>query len=210
MTDNADAPFPKDYRSARKAFIAACTRAHADSIARVHPGAAGPRGNPLFLDSVALGRRDAAKALMVVAGGDGQEIRQGSAVLTGLLDGEIRPGPDARLVLVHGLNPFGAAWMRRENEDGVRLDKATSLQSWSYAMLGAILTEDLSRVTKLWVLELARGRHAELRDGGHGMLARVLMRARPGADIRVARLDLSPQDALMAGRAVAARALAEL
>jgi hypothetical protein len=210
MTDNADAPFPKDYRSARKAFIAASARAHADSIARVHPKAAGPRGNPLFLDSVALGRRDAAKALLVVAGGDGREICQGSAVLTGLLDGEIRPGPDARLILVHGLNPFGAAWTRRENEDGIRLDEPAGLQSWSYAMLGAILTEDLSRVTKLRVLELARGRHSEIRDGGNGMLARALLQARPGADIRVARLQLSPQDALLAGRAVAARALAEL
>jgi len=208
MTDNADAPFPKDYRSARKAFIAACTLAHADSIARVHPKAAGPRGNPLFLDSVALGPRDAAKALLVVAASDGREIRQSSAVLTGLL--ALTPKSDARLVLVHALNPFGAAWDRRHNEDGKMLDRPDGSESWSYEMLRAILTEDLSRVRRLRVLELVRAARTSLADGGGSVLARVLTAARPAADVRVARLALAPQDAMAAGRAVAARALADL
>ena len=207
-TDNPTASFPKDYRSARKAFISACTRAHADSIARVHPKASGPRGNPLFLDSVALGPRDAAKALLVVAGSDGREIRQSSAVLTGLLDGMVRPAPNARLVLVHALNPFGAAWDSCENETGVVLDEAA--ESWSYAMLRAVLTEDLSRVTKLRVLELTRAAKTSLTDAGSGMLAGSLKAARPAADIRVARLALAPHDALAAGRAVVAKALADL
>lgn len=213
MIKNADNPaplFPKDYRSARKAFITACTRAHADSIARVHPKASGPRGNPLFLDCVALGPRDATKALLVVAGSDGREIRQSSAVLTGLLDGMVRPAPDARLVLVHALNPFGAAWNKQENETGVLLDKAAGVESWSYAMLRAVLTEDLSRVTKLRALELTRAEQASLTDTGDGVLAQILKAARPAADIRVARLALAPHDALMEGRAVVARALADL
>jgi hypothetical protein len=213
MTENTDitgSPFPKDYRSARKAFIMACTHAHADSIARVHPRASGPRGNPLFLDSVALGPRDATKALLVVAGGDGREIRQNSAVLTGLLDGKIGPAPDARLVLVHALNPFGAAWGKRENEDGLVLDETGGLESWSYAMLRAVLTEDLSRVTKLRALELTRARRSNLTDESGGVLAGILKAARPGADIRVARLALSPQDAVAEGRAVVRRALADL
>lgn len=212
MTDNADnatALFPKDYRSARKAFISACTRAHADSIARVHPKASGPRGNPLFLDSVALGPRDAAKALLVVAGSDGRQICQSSAVLTGVLNGKLAPAPDARLVLVHALNPFGAAWGRRENEDGLLLGQEGSLDSWSYAMLRAILTEDLCRVTKLRVLELSEAKRSKLADAGAGMLAQALNAARPGADIRVARLALAPRNALAEGRAVVAKALAE-
>jgi Protein of unknown function (DUF2817) len=208
--DNADAFFLKDYRSARKAFIAACTRAHADSIARVHPKASGPRGNPLFLDSVALGPRDAAKALLVVAGSDGREIRQSSAVLTGLLDGNVAPKPDARLVLVHALNPFGAAWNKRENEDGAVLDQAGGPERWSHAMLRAVLTEDLSRVTKLRVLELTRAPRSSLTNAGASVLARVLAAGRPMADIRVARLTLAPRNALAEGRAVVAKALADL
>ena len=208
MTDNADAQFPKDYRSARKAFIAACTEAHADSIARVHPKASGPRGNPLFLDSVALGPRDGVKALLVVAGSDGREIRQSSAVLTSLLS--VTPKAGSRLVLVHALNPYGAAWDRHENEDGKVLDRPDGLESWSYAMLRAVLTEDLSRVTKLRALELTRAARTSLTDGSGSMLARILTAARPAADIRVARLALAPHDAVAAGRAVVARALADL
>ena len=210
MTDNADAPFPKDYRAARKAFIAACAGAHADSIARVHPKALGPRGNPLFLDSVALGPRDATKALLVAAGSDGREICQSSAALTGLLDAKTLPGPDARLVLVHALNPFGAAWGGRENEDGILLDDRAGAESWSYFMLRAVLVEDLARVTKLRVLELRRAKRPHLADANGGVLAQVLKAARPACDIRVARLALAPKDALAAGRAVVARALADL
>ena len=213
MTENTDisgAPFPKDYRSARRAFITACSHAHADSIARVHPKASGPRGNPLFLDSVALGARDASKALLVVAGSDGREICQSSAVLTGLLDTEVRPAPEARLVLVHALNPFGAAWGKCANEDGISLNETNVPESWSYAMLRAVLTEDLSRVTKLWVLELTRADPSSLADTSTGVLAGILKVARPSADIRAARLALAPQDALAEGRAVVARALAEL
>ena len=209
-TDNGGGPFPKDYRSARKAFITACMRAHADSIARVHPKASGPRGNPLFLDTVALGPREATKALLVVAGSDGREICQSSAVLTGLLDGAVWPPAEGRLVLVHALNPFGAAWNKHENEDGLFLDQPDGLESWSYAMLRAVLTEDLSRVKKLRVLELRRDQHASLLDARGGTLAQILVAFRPAADIRVARLALAPHDALAEGRAVVARALADL
>ena len=145
-----------------------------------------------------------------MAGSDGREISQSSAVLTGLLDGKVRPAPDARLVLVHALNPFGAAWDRRENEDGVSLDDAAALESWSYAMLRAVLTEDLSRVTKLRALELTRGARSSLADASNGVPARILKAARLGADIRVARLALAPHDALAEGRAVVAKALADL
>jgi hypothetical protein len=210
MTKHADAEFPKDYRSARRAFIAACTRAHADSIARVHPAASGPRGNPLFLDSVALGHREATKALLVIAGSDGREICPLSAVLTGLLDGGAPLPPDTRLVLIHALNPFGAAWARQENEDGASLDQPGSEASWSFAMLRAVLTEDLARVTKLRVLELTLAPRTQLAEAGDGVLARILKSFRPAADIRVARLFLAPDAAIAAGRAVAARALADL
>ena len=210
MTPNADAQFPKDYRTARKAFIMACTRAHADSIARVHPKASGPRGNPLFLDSVALGPRDAAKALLVVSGSDGREICQHSAVLTALLDGAVRPPADSRLVLVHALNPYGAAWGRHENEGGILLEEPAGAASWSYAMLRAVLTEDLSRVTKLRALELRRAHQASLTDAAGSVLAGILMTLRPTSDIRVARLALPAHDALAEGRAVVARALADL
>ena len=206
----AEAQIPKDYRTARKAFIAACTGAHADSIARVHPAATGPRGNPLFMDCLALGPREAKKALLVIAGSDGRDICPESFLLTGLLDANIALPKGARLVLVHALNPFGAAWGRRENEAGIALDAPQAAQSWSFDMLKAILTEDLAHVEKLRLLELAHGHDSQLTDAAKNVLARTLKAFRPRSDMRAARLVLAPANARAEFQAVVRRALAEL
>ncbi len=210
MPANPETNFPQDYRSARKAFIAACEKARVDSIARVHPAATGPKGHPLFLDSAALGPRMAHKALLLIAGSDGKDGRMGSGLLSGLLDARIRLPADARLVMVHGLNPFGMARGSSENEDGVRLDAPEAAESWSFAMLKAILTEDLARVEKLRVLELAGGDDSRMVDGAGSVLSRTLRAFKPGMDLHVARLILVPHQARAETRAVVTRALAAL
>ena len=126
-----------DYRAARKAFIAACEKAPADPISRVHPKISGPDGKPLFIDSIALGPRTAKKAVLIIA--DGAEA---SAVLTALLQAGIVPPKDARLVLVHAFDPFSFAGAPDKDPD------------WSLAMVRAVATEDLAQVTKLAVLVL--------------------------------------------------------
>ena len=124
------------YRSARRAFIAACEAAQVETVARLHP-AKGPDGKPLFMDCAALGPRHAAKAVLVVAQG-----AAGAAVLTALA---VQSWPaDARLVLVHALDPAAFA--------GVAGDPA-----WPAAMLAAVATEDLSKVRDLAVLALGGG-----------------------------------------------------
>src|SRR5882724_596315 len=92
---------PKDrgaYRAARRAFIAACEKAHVDTVARLHP-AKGPDGKPLFMDCAALGPRRAARAVLAVA-----YDAAGTAMMTDLLQQPPLPA-DARLVLVHALDP---------------------------------------------------------------------------------------------------------
>jgi hypothetical protein len=126
---------PGSYRAARRAFIAACEKAHVDTVARLHP-AKGPDGKPLFMDCAALGPRRAAKAMLAV----GYDAA-GTAMMTDLLQPAFPP--DARLVLVHALDPALFA--------GVASDPA-----WPAAMLGAVATEDLSRVRDLAVLALGR------------------------------------------------------
>ena len=210
MPGEPETNFPRTYRGARKAFIAACQRARADSIARVHPTAAGPNGNPLFIDSVALGPRGARKALLLIAGRDGRDGCMGSGLLAGLLDAGIHPPADARLVMIHALNPFGMARGRCENEDGFDLDDPAAAPSWSFAMLGAILTEDLARVEKLRVLDLARGESSKISDRTAGTLARALLARKPGLDLRIARLALAPSNAMAQSRTVVTRALAGL
>jgi Protein of unknown function (DUF2817) len=129
---------PKDrgsYRAARRAFVAACEKAHVDTVARLHP-AKGPDGKPLFMDCAALGPRRAAKAVLIVAYDAG-----GTAMMTDLL--QLTLPKDARLVLVHALDPALFA--------GVASDPV-----WPAAMLRAVATEDLSRVRELAVLTLGR------------------------------------------------------
>jgi len=123
MSATPESHFPQDYRGARRAFIAACEARGVDVIARVHPAAKGPDGKPLFLDTAAMGPRHATKALLLICGTHGVEGYFGSGVMTGLMRGGIAPPPDARLVMVHALNPFGFAWNRRVNEDNVDINR---------------------------------------------------------------------------------------
>jgi hypothetical protein len=210
MADKAEASFAKDYRDARKAFIAACEHAQGDSIARVHPIALGPDGKPLFIDSAAFGSREAAKALLVIAGVDGEAGLSGSQILTALLDSRTMPLPGTRLILVHALNPFGFAWGKRENENGASLDDPAAGASWSAAMLRAIATEDLSRTRKLRILEIDKGRRGKVTDARNCGAARILADFKPELDLAAARLALPSADAPLLARRVVTRALATL
>lgn len=123
MSASPESYFPQDYRGARKAFIAACEARGIDVVSRVHPSAKGPDGKPLFLDVCALGPRDAQKALLLICGTHGVEGYFGSGVLTGLLQSGVAPPDDARLVMIHALNPFGFAWNRRVDENNVDINR---------------------------------------------------------------------------------------
>jgi hypothetical protein len=154
MTDVPESP----YRVARRAFIAACDASGVDAIARVQPGTA-PDGKPLFMDAAALGPRDGLRAVMVIA----NDVA-GSEILTGLLRAGVSPPAGMRLVLVHAPDP--AAFL------GLPGDK-----NWARAMLGAVATEDLSKVMQLWVF-------AHVEDELLGSLAAHM----PRTEIRIAGL----------------------
>ena len=123
------------YRAARRAFIAACEKAHVETVARLHPAKA-PDGKPLFMDCAAMGPRDAAKAVLV-AGYDAKS----SETMIALLSRKLPAG--AKLVLVHALDPAAFA--------GIAGDPA-----WPAAMLKAVAVEELSRVRHLGLLPLGR------------------------------------------------------
>jgi len=136
MRGNPESPeSPSTYRAARRAFIAACEKAHAEMVARLHPGPA-PDGKPLFMDSAVLGPRRAGKAVVALA-----YDAKGSAMLIGLLS---QPLPqDAKLVLVHAADPATFA--------GIQDSPA-----WPLAALRSVATEDLSHTRHLGILPLRR------------------------------------------------------
>ncbi|HEY0266914.1 MAG TPA: DUF2817 domain-containing protein [Rhizomicrobium sp.] len=157
-----------DYRGLRRAFIAACEAARIDAIARLHP-ARGPDGGLLFMDCAALGPRLASRAVLVLT-----NDAAGSGLVTALLRDRVRPPGGARLVLVHALDPAALAGV--DGEPG-----------WPDAMLRAVAAEDLSKVTRLTVLDLT----------GRGLEA-ALAAAMPAAIIQIT--ELSSSDAAQAVR----------
>lgn len=144
------------YRQSRKAFIAACEKAGADVIGRVHPSK-GPDGLPLFLDAAAFGPRLAPSGVLVVGYGV-----PGAVVLMTLLADKAAMSlpPEVRLVLVHGANPAAITY-----NDPAREDPA-----WGAKMLAAVVTEDFRKARKLAVIGL--GGAAEFPDPAGIMLTR--------------------------------------
>jgi len=124
------------YRQARRAFIAACGKAGADTIARVHPQK-GPDGKPLFCDSAAFGSRGAERALLLIVGRGGEA----NVILE-----QVHLPQGTRLVAVHALDPF--AWAR--GCPGAPRD-------WPQKTLAAIAVEDLPRTKALTVLGVKTG-----------------------------------------------------
>jgi ribosomal protein S18 acetylase RimI-like enzyme len=123
MTSPA-ACFEPAYAAARAAFLRSAAEAGAELASFRHPQA-GPDGAPLFLDTARFGAPAARRVLFVASGTHGIEGFCGSGIQTFLL----REGIAARLpegvalVLIHAVNPWGFAWLRRVNEDNVDLNR---------------------------------------------------------------------------------------
>jgi hypothetical protein len=125
MAASPERYFPKNYREGRHAFIEACETSDLGVTARVHPAEQGADGKPLFMDIATIGPREAKKALLLISGTHGVEGYFGSGVQTGLLrEGLAKRAPkNAKIVLLHALNPFGFSWDRRVNEDNADINR---------------------------------------------------------------------------------------
>jgi len=116
--------FPASYAEGRERFLAECGRRGGALAAHRHP-LAGPDGAPLFLDVARFGAAGAPRRLFVLSGTHGIEGFCGSGIQTWLLRNGLAEGLpcDVALVLVHAVNPWGFAWLRRVNEDNVDLNR---------------------------------------------------------------------------------------
>jgi hypothetical protein len=117
-------PFSPDYATARTRFLDAARRvgARIESIA-ITP--TGPHGEPLFIDTATTGPADAPSVVIVSSGLHGVEGFVGSAIQLAWLghSEHARSAAEVKVVLAHGLNPYGFAWLRRPNEHNVDLNR---------------------------------------------------------------------------------------
>ncbi|WP_103545244.1 M14 family metallopeptidase [Streptomyces sp. SM1] len=119
--------FPLDYSRARADFLAAAEEADARLKTFFLPGHRGPDGGELCIDTAYVGPPGPAKLLVTVSGTHGIEGFCGSACQTGVLLREgvakAAAGTTTGVLLVHALNPYGFAYLRRVNEENVDLNR---------------------------------------------------------------------------------------
>ena len=119
---NAEDYFSPDYATARGRFRDAANAAGAALHAIALP-ARGPRDETLYIDIAWLGSPNPKHVFLHSTGIHGIEAFTGSAVQLALLDAAPVPGDADALILVHVLNPYGMAWLRRTNENNVDLNR---------------------------------------------------------------------------------------
>jgi hypothetical protein len=118
------APFSASYGAARERFLAKVTAKKGALRHYLNPNK-GPNGETLATDVAWFGPRDAAHVLVMVSATHGVEGFCGSGAQLDCLD----YGIEALLIrgvavmMVHAINPYGFAWLRRTTEEGVDLNR---------------------------------------------------------------------------------------
>lgn len=122
---STEALFPTDYRNGRERFLELTRGAGHAITSYTHPTQRGPAGEHLACDVARFGPRDARNLLLVSSGTHGVEGFCGSGAQAALLSsGLLRDLPkDAAVLLVHAVNPYGFAHLRRTNEDNIDLNR---------------------------------------------------------------------------------------
>ncbi len=122
--ENAADRFSSSYGEARQKFLSAAVAAGAEIESLKNP-ATGPEGEELFIDLALLGPRESKTVMVLFSGTHGVEGFAGSAVQTGLMREGIASNlkEDSSILMIHAINPFGFAHLRRVNEDNVDLNR---------------------------------------------------------------------------------------
>lgn len=121
---NSADSFSADYQQARDKFRRAANEAGAVLESLSHPER-GPDGGSLATDIALVGDKTSERFLVMIAGTHGVEGFCGSGAQIDWL----RRGEGARLpanlavVMIHAINPYGFAWLRRVTEDNVDLNR---------------------------------------------------------------------------------------
>lgn len=119
-----DACFSTNYAQARLRFLSAAGAAGATLRTYLNPRP-GPGGEALACDVAWIGPADATRVLALQSATHGVEGFAGSAAILDLLrTGAPRALPrGVALLLIHAINPWGFAWIRRTTEEGIDLNR---------------------------------------------------------------------------------------
>jgi hypothetical protein len=114
--------FPRDYAESRRRFRAAAKRRGAALRGYANPHR-GPSGEALATDCAWLGPERAQDVLVLISGTHGVEGFCGAGALMDVLTTPPALPRGLGLLLVHAINPYGFAWIRRVTEEGVDLNR---------------------------------------------------------------------------------------
>ena len=117
--------FSESYAEARTRFLEAAARTGAPIETFENPVGLGPGGEVLATDVALFGPEDATKLLILISGTHGVEGFAGSGVQISMIESLRFAALPARtaVLVVHAINPYGFAWLRRVNEDNVDLNR---------------------------------------------------------------------------------------
>jgi hypothetical protein len=124
--------FSETFAEARQQFrrLAATAQARCEWLPL---STVGPEGEPLSIDIAWLGSPAPARVVLHSSGLHGVEGFAGSAIQCDLLRQPIPLADDQALVLLHIINPFWMAWVRRANKQNVDLNRNCLAAGESYA-----------------------------------------------------------------------------
>ena len=117
--------FATRYSEARAKFLAASHIAGAKLTHHALPKFRDPKGEDLNVDVAVLGPQNPESLVVLISGTHGVEGFCGSGCQIGFLTDQLYEAlsPRSGLLLIHALNPFGFAWLRRVNEDNIDLNR---------------------------------------------------------------------------------------
>ena len=117
--------FSENYAEARTRFLEAVGRSGAPCESLENPVGKGPHGETLATDVALFGPADATKLLILISGTHGVEGFAGSGAQITMIESLRFAALPARtaVLVVHAINPYGFAWLRRTNEDNVDLNR---------------------------------------------------------------------------------------
>lgn len=116
--------FSADYKRARTRFREAAASAGGALESLPHPEK-GPDGADLYTDVARFGSLGAQKMLVLISGTHGVEGFCGSGAQVDFLRrGEAAKLPhDVGLLMIHAINPYGFAWLRRVTHENIDLNR---------------------------------------------------------------------------------------